>query len=226
MADSLPDYVEFLKNLDLRLSLGVSPQRAPRRSRIIAHHLILTGYGHWLPNDIRGSGSFELEKEELEQLGPIHYGRKRVQPSKKEISQFFKKAEPLLQFDRIWFDHAKRQAVAGAFAQVIEKRYTVWACAILKNHAHLCIRAHRDTAEMMWTLLADAARKAVRPFSDVHPDHEIWTRAPYTVFLTTPDQVYDRIGYINDNPAKGGLDPQSWPFVQPYNGWPLHRPQR
>lgn len=29
---------------------------------IIAHHLILHGYGHWLPNDPRGSGSREIRQ--------------------------------------------------------------------------------------------------------------------------------------------------------------------
>lgn len=35
---------------------------APKTHRrpIIAHHLILHGYGHWFPNDPRGSGSDEV----------------------------------------------------------------------------------------------------------------------------------------------------------------------
>lgn len=133
-------------DLDLRLSFGESPQTVSPKRRVIAHHLVITGYGHWLPNDIRGSGSVEL-----------------------------------------------------------------------------CIRAHRHTSEMMWTLLTDASRKAVRAFNEVDPEHEIWTRAPYTVFLHTPDEIRDRIGYINPNPMKEGLPPQSWPFVRAYDGWPLHR---
>ena len=164
-----------------------------------------------------------MKQEKLDELGPIHYGRKRQQPSKQEIRKFFREAEPLLEFDRIWFDHAKRQAIAQAFSGVIAKHYTAWACAVCKNHAHLCIRAHKHSAEMMWNLLTDAARRSIREFEDVDPNHEIWTRAPYSVFLHTPDDIRDRIGYINQNPVKEGLPPQSWPFVQPYNGWPLHR---
>jgi REP element-mobilizing transposase RayT len=212
-----------LKDIDLRLPLGASSEQPRHRARIIAHHLVITGYGHWLPNDIRGSGSVEVKQEQLRDIGPIHYGRKRKQPDRNEIGAFFRKAEPLLQFERIWFDHAKRQAVADAFSKIIERRYTVWACAICKNHAHLCIRAHRDTADMMWTLLTDAGRKAIRTFSDVPPDHEVWTRAPYTVFLSTPDEIWQRVDYINRNPIKEGLAPQNWPFVQPYDNWPLHR---
>lgn len=108
----------------------------------------------------------EVTQDNLGELGPIHYGRKRIQPSRQELSQFFRKAEPLLKFERLWFDHAKRQAIGEAFAQVIANRHAVWACAICKNHAHLCIRAHRDPAEIMWSYLTDAGRKAIRTFAD------------------------------------------------------------
>jgi len=47
---------------------------------VIGHHLILHGYGHWLPNDPRGSGSEELRQDKLAGLGPIHLGRKKSQP--------------------------------------------------------------------------------------------------------------------------------------------------
>lgn len=204
-----------------RLPVGAEADGRRGSRRVIAHHLVLTGYGHWLPNDIRGSGSVEVTQDKLRELGAIHYGRKRVQPSRQELSQFFRKAETLLKFERIWFDHAKRQAIGDAFGQVIAKRYTVWACAICKNHAHLCIRAHRDPAEIMWSYLTDAGRKAIRKFADVEAEHEVWTRAPYTVFCYTPEDIEDRIEYIEGNPMKEGLPAQAWPFVQAYDGWPV-----
>ena len=52
---------------------------------VIGHHLILTGYAHWLPNDVRGSGSDEVRGEELRPLGQIYYGRKEVQPPREEL---------------------------------------------------------------------------------------------------------------------------------------------
>ena len=36
------------------------------------------------------------------------------------------------------------------------------------------------------------------------------------------DEVRQTIGYIERNPLKIGLPPQAWPFVQPYDNWPLH----
>ena len=83
---------------------------------IIAHHLILTGYGFWLPNDLRGSGSTEIRAPLLEDLGPILPGRQPIQPPRDQLKKFYRKANPLLKFNPIWFDSAKRQALADAFA--------------------------------------------------------------------------------------------------------------
>jgi REP element-mobilizing transposase RayT len=205
-----------------RLSFGAKPGSNPAR-RVIAHHIQITGYGHWVPNDPRGSNSSEIRKDELNDLGPIRPGRQPEQPSRKEIKDFYREATPLLDFEPFWFDSAKRQALSEAFAQVIAKVYPVWACAICSNHVHFCIRAHRDSAEQMWARLAGAGMEAMRQFPDIAPDHPVWSAAPWKVFLYTPVEVGDRVGYIERNPVKEGLAPQHWPFVQPYNNWPLHR---
>lgn len=82
------------------------PIRIKRNRIIIAHHLVLMGYGHWFPNDIRGSGSDEIRKELIRELGEIHHGRKRIQPSKPELRAFHRLAEPLLEQPVLWFDYA------------------------------------------------------------------------------------------------------------------------
>ena len=41
-------------------------------------------------------------------------------------------------------------------------------------------------------------------------------------FLEHPDEVRRTIGYIDRNPLPIGLPRQSWPFVTPYDDWPLH----
>lgn len=56
----------------------------------------------------------------------------------------------------------------------------------------------------------------------VSSDHPIWSDRPYAVFLHTPDDVRRVVKYIDDNPGKHRLPPQSWPFVKPYDGWPFH----
>jgi|tagenome__1003787_1003787.scaffolds.fasta_scaffold20496546_2 hypothetical protein len=188
---------------------------------VIAHHLVFTLYGHWLSNDLRGSGSIETRKEELKVLGPVHFGRKDIQPPKKDIKAFYAKAEPLLDHPVFWIDTAKRQAIADAFSRVVkEVGYTVWACAILWNHAHLLVRRHRDQGHVIWEVFAGHAREALRRFEDVGPDHPVWSNRPYDVFCYDPPGVRGRIKYIHDNWKKEGLEPILYPFVQVYEGWP------
>src|SRR5688572_27391714 len=169
------------------------------RPMIIGHHLIWTLYGHWLPNDLRGSGSSAIREEKFVPLAPVYHGRKpaRLQPSRQELNAFHKQAEPLLKHPRFWIDDAKRQAIAEALADVIGAcNYTVWACAILKNHAHMVIRVHRDDALTMWESIAEAARQQLCKFDDIGPDHPVWSSRPYKVFLKTPDEVRGRIQYV------------------------------
>lgn len=202
------------------------PLREPRRydRLVIGSHLILHGYAHWLPNDPRGSGSEELREDKLADLGPIHHGRKRIQPPRGELKRFYRAAEPRLDFPTIWLDDAKRQAIGGAFARVVvARRYMVWSCAVLPNHAHLCVRRHRDDPLTMWRAFAEESAAALRRFADVPPEHPVWSSRPYKVYLKTPQDVRRVVAYIERNPAKEGLPPQSWSFVTRYDGWPHPR---
>jgi hypothetical protein len=156
-----------------------SSRKAPLRTHqriIVAFHLVWMGYGHWLANDIRGSGSSELRDPKFEELGPIHFGRKRKQPSRDELRKFHRRAEPLLNHDVLWFDSAKRQAIVDAFDEVVRRfGYTVNASAVLRNHAHQVIRRHRDDDRTIWDTFAYASREAIRKFSDVNREHPIWS---------------------------------------------------
>jgi REP element-mobilizing transposase RayT len=193
---------------------------------IIGHHLLWTLYGHWLANDLRGSGSTEFRDEKFASLGPIYHGRKpkHLQPTQKELREFQQEAKPLLNFPRFWMDEAKRQAIRDAFAKVIaERRYTVWACAILSNHAHMVIRRHRNDALAMWRAFADASRILLRGFAEVGANHPVWSNRPNKVFLRTPEDVRGRIAYVERNPEKEALSAQRFDFVQSYNNWPMHK---
>jgi hypothetical protein len=65
---------------------------------VIAYHLIWTNYGTWLGNDPRGSGSRSLYTPVLAELGEVHFGRKKLQPARTKVREFYEKAESLLQF--------------------------------------------------------------------------------------------------------------------------------
>ena len=41
--------------------------------------------------------------------------------------------------------------------------------------------------------------------------------------LPAPDHVRTAIRYVANNPIKGGLPAQLWPFVAPHDNWPFHK---
>jgi hypothetical protein len=53
-------------------------------------------------------------------------------------------------------------------------------------------------------------------------DHPVWGGPGWMVFLDHPDEVRRTIRYVRDNPLKIRQPLQTWPFITPYDGWPLH----
>ena len=189
-----------------------------RPNVLLASHLVLHGYGHWLSNDPRGSGSTETRKPELRDLGEVHTGRRpqHEQPSKQELRGFYRRAEPLLQFDPLWYRDRERSLLAdGLRAALRQHGYTIWACALCANHAHVVARAHRDRADAIWHNRAPATAEAIRAAGIAPPDHPVWSHRPYKVYLYTWQDVVDRVAYVEDNPGKERLPQQVWDFVQP-----------
>ncbi len=186
---------------------------------VIAHHLILTGYGHWLPNDPRGSTSREVVAGKLRGLGELHVGRKFPKPPRQIFKSFYRNAQSQLEHPILWFDSAKRQVIADAFAQTVQDcRYTCFACAILSNHAHLIIRKHRDRAETMIDRLRTESSAWLCRLADVPDNHPVWNTGHYKKFLFTPEDITRTVAYIRNNPAREQIREQDFSFVKLYSG--------
>jgi REP element-mobilizing transposase RayT len=190
---------------------------------VIAHHLLSTAYGWWLPNDLRGSTSTCVACDVVAELGELHYGRKRVQPAGWEIRKFYRDAEKVLRHPLLLFGAEDVQVIAQAFADVIAReRYTCYACAIMPDHIHLVVRKHKHTAEEMIANFQDTSRTALRAAGRRAPDHPVWAQGGWKVYLDHPDDIRRTIPYVWNNPLKMRLPPQEWWLVTPYDGWPLH----
>src|SRR5687768_9764209 len=110
-------------------------------------------------------------------------------------------AQPQLAHPVLWFDESVRQLLGDTVGKVVgDQRYTVWAFAVLKNHLHLCIRRHRNSAQVMLERLAVATSNALRQHCGIADDHPIWADRPYKKFLYTPQDVRRVIAYILRNP--------------------------
>lgn len=192
----------------------------PARPPVIAYHLVWTAYGTWLPNDPRGSGSPAVSAGWLGDLGEVHLGRKRVQPARAVVREFYEHATPRLQHDVLSFDAAQRTAIADALADSIRTTaYTCYACAIMPDHLHLVIRKHRHCAEEMIANLQETTRSRLCAAGRVPETHPVWTRGGWKTFLSTPHDVMQKVRYVENNPPKEGLPRQSWSFVMKYDGW-------
>jgi REP element-mobilizing transposase RayT len=191
---------------------------------VIAYHVIWTNYGTWLPNDPRGSGSHSIYTPVLAELGELHYGRRRVQPSSGRIREFYSHTAPKLQFPILRWDTQQIDSIAESFVETVRTySYTCYACAIMPDHVHLVIRKHKYRAEAMIEHFQSTSRLRFRSLGDLPEGHPMWTKRGWKVFLDSPTAVRQRIQYVNNNPLKDGLPRQDWPFVTPYDGWPFHK---
>ncbi|MFA7235510.1 MAG: hypothetical protein WC058_01485 [Phycisphaeraceae bacterium] len=137
---------------------------------------------------------------------------------------FYELATPRLKYPVFWMNprnEALRQAVSEQIARTCAaRRYTVWGCAILRNHIHLLVRRHRDDSQAMWWNIASETARVIRQVESLRVDHPVWGQRPYWIFKDSPDQVRDCVTYIEGNPRKEGLPDQAHPFVRAYDGWP------
>jgi len=194
---------------------------------VIAYHLIWTLYGWWLPNDPRGSTSRFIHSDVIFELGNLHYGRKRVQPSSCEIREFYEVAKTRLKFPLLTFAPPDLRIVAGAFADSISRhRYTCYAFAIMPDHVHILIRKHRHIAEEMIENLQNESHDRLIAEGIRTTDHAVWGGPGWKVYLDTPEDIWRTIHYIEDNPIKLRLPRQQWSFITLYDNWPLRNRSR
>ncbi len=185
---------------------------------VAAYHLIWTAYGHWLPNDPRGSTSREVHCAKIAPLGDLHYGRRRIQPAGQIIREFYEAARGVLKYQLRTFTPAEVSMIACGFAEVVKQQtYTCYACAIMPDHVHLVIRKHRDQAEQMIENFQDASRTALQ--NDFRGEHPVWGGPGWKVFLNTRTDITCTIRYVEQNPVKIRKPVQGWPFVKSYDGW-------
>jgi REP-associated tyrosine transposase len=191
---------------------------------VIAYHLIWTAYGWWLPNDPRGSGSRTVRSDVIAELGELHFGRKKVQLAGRFVREFYGEAADRLKHSLQTFDQAARETIAAAFADVIQReRYTCYACTVMPDHVHILIRKHKHCAEEMIEALKIESRLRLSARGLRSVIHPTWTAGiGWKVFLDHPDDVRRTMLYIENNPLPLGLPVQRWPFIKPYDGWPLH----
>ncbi len=190
---------------------------------VIGYHLIFTAYAWWLPNDPRGSTSHHIRSDVIAQLGELHHGRKRIQPTGSTIRAFYDNARKTLKHELREFNGEERTTIACGFAHAIHKRnFTCYACAIMPDHVHILIRKRRDRAEEMIAHLQECSRERLIAQENYPPEHPVWGGPGWKVFLDTANDMERTIRYIAKNPIPYRLPVQQHSFVTIYDGWNLN----
>ncbi|MEM9108718.1 MAG: transposase [Planctomycetota bacterium] len=100
----------------------------------------------------------------------------------------------------------------------------IHACVIMPDHAHLVITNDGRRIEMISNQLKGAATRQLSS-DGLHPLEPYkdkqgripspWATGQWKVFITNEEQLHNTIRYVELNPIKAGLKPQTWKFVTP-----------
>src|SRR5581483_803649 len=121
---------------------------------VLGYHLIISAYGFWLPTDPRGSWSWIVRDPKLRVFGEAtkvdtHRSVAR-RPHDRARRLAAKKA---LDRPAVVFNGVQARAVANGFGNYVEKSgVTVWACAVMPDHAHVVVARHRYDVEVIGNL--------------------------------------------------------------------------
>jgi REP element-mobilizing transposase RayT len=197
--------------------------RVKSRAMVLASHVIFTAYGFWLPNDPRGSwsdfvGAWELLKfgratktESRRSVAAVDHDR-----SKRQAAKLALKRRP------VRFTGRQALAIAHGFSIACgDAGYRLRALAIMPDHVHGVVGRHERSGPQIVGHLKSASTRQLRveglhPFDDGSENlPTVWVARCWTVFLNSGDEIQRAVEYVNQNPVKAGLPPQSWSFVRP-----------
>lgn len=195
---------------------------------ILASHVILSCYGFWLPNEERDSWSEFVRSWELfKKFGPATKLTTHRSVAKMPYDRARRAAaRASLKYPPVRLNGLQARAIASGFAiQCAKSGYTVYACAIMHNHAHLVVARHKYDVMQVVNLLKGAASRQLER-EGVHPlrayareDGSLpspWASKCWKVFLNDLDDVSAAIEYTNGNPGGEGLRRQEWKFVREF----------
>lgn len=196
--------------------------------QVIAYHVIFTTHGFWLPNDPRGSNSSDVRAPNIQPFGPptlVTHTRRSVANVPHDRSKR-RAAKRAMVYPEVTFTGHQALSVGKGFGEQVRKSgYSIHACCILPQHVHLVVARHRYEIEQVVRLLRQSATAhlladKLHPFADQRQPNgrlpSVWGQDFRKVFLFTPDEIRQRIQYVEDNPLKEGKPRQKWSFVVSY----------
>ena len=193
------------------------------------HHLIISAYGFWLPNDPRGSWSDFVRAWELAKFGEATkvttHRSVAADPHDRQLRLAAKQA---LKYPAVEFSGIQARSIGNGFATYLKRSgIVVWACSILPDHVHLVVRRHSYKAETMiqqfkgnctMQLNKDGLNPMARFATPEQGTPSSWGERGWKVFLDSEADIWRAIEYVENNPLKEGKPRQYWSFVTTFTG--------
>ncbi len=197
---------------------------------VLGHHLIISAYGFWLPNDPRGSWSDFVRAWELVKFGEAtKVDTHRSVAAKPHDRRLRLAAKKSLKYPAVEFTGLQAKSIGTGFWRYVQRSgVVVWACSILPDHVHLVVRRHSYKAEIMMqqfkgNATAQLNRDKRHPLSafavPVKRAPSPWGERGWKVFLDSEEDIWRAIRYVENNPLKEGKPRQTWSFVSKFIGY-------
>jgi REP element-mobilizing transposase RayT len=187
----------------------------------IAYHVVCGLYGFWLPNDPRGSWSRFVASARLLRFGKAtKTADRRSRARLAHDGRLRRAAKQALEDPPVCLSGRQARAVGRGFAQVCaEGGYAVHACSILPDHVHLVVGRHaRRLARVVGHMKTRATQRLKAEGLWPGDGCRVWGGPGWCVYLDTPEEVRQKITYVETNPLKEGKPRQRWSFVKPFRG--------
>jgi REP element-mobilizing transposase RayT len=201
---------------------------------ILGMHLTISCYGHWQPNDPRGSGSRFVGSKKLYAVG----GKATKVETRHSVAHaphdvcLRLRIKESLKYPPVLFSDQQIETVGNALGTLLEEnRVSVFACTIVADHVHLLIgRTEIHVDELVLSLKETAVAALLR--DGLHPRAgvpeagvpakwgddvsltaaaSVWSVGYWKVFIDNSERMRAAIRYINNHHSS-----QHWSFVVPY----------
>jgi REP element-mobilizing transposase RayT len=191
-------------------------------------HLIFSAYGFWLPNDPRGSGSPCVRAQHIYDAG----GEATRVESTRSVARHAHDgaarvaAKAALVRPAVRLNGRQARAAARGIGELLSRvDLTIHALAVLPDHVHVVAASRQLGPDELLTALKSAATRGLNG-EGLHPLADYprkngrlpmpWADGGWKVFLDSLADVRRAVAYVEQNPVRAGLKPQTWSFVTPY----------
>jgi REP element-mobilizing transposase RayT len=171
--------------------------------KTLGYHIVISGYGLWLPGDDRGHWS-EAWDAELGYIEPhkLHPG----DPIRKRMAEERQKNPPVLLA-------SKMQSIV---AEVLERcadesDWTVAAASIESTHTHLLLSCTSRDIDVVVKWLKDRMTKAIH--QSTQHGGPVWCKGRWRSFIFEQDVWDNTQRYIERHNERRGVGPRPYRFI-------------